>query len=451
MKTSRRAFLSKMITVGGVLLVNPTVGDSAKKPANLREAVTSVDIFRSLNGTPAENLACVIDLTGGIEKLIGIDDVVLIKPNVQWWNQGAPNLAALKTLVDIVMARPGGFRGEVVIAENCHRGNTPWTSESSGWAQPFIRNADLPGISNFGDLTEDLKKRYGVRYSTRHWIDVSAGSKRVNSPSEGPGYVYCDGTNGVPLLRCANDAPGSEARKTIMTYPIFSTDSGNLIDFRHGVWKNGVYTGRPLRFVNFPAFNHHSTYCGVTGAVKNYMGITDLSGGPDPLNGGRLTGTYYNFHSFPFNKWGAGPSAGMLGKEIGVFMQSVRKADLNIMTAEWVGLSSRVDPPVARTRAVLACTDPVALDYHAAKHLLHPNSGIPLHDPDRESSPARHYLLQCAEQSQGKLQMERAAIHSYDFSKRALDESGSLDVVGEIYWGRSLKPNLKYLYMRYFV
>lgn len=82
-----------------------------------------------------------------------------------------------------------------------------------------------------------------------------------------------------------------------MTYPIFSTDRGTLVDFRHRIWEKGAYTGRPLRVVNFCAINHHSIYCGATGAVKNYMGITDL-GGPDPMNGGRLTGAIATFTPF---------------------------------------------------------------------------------------------------------------------------------------------------------
>jgi hypothetical protein len=128
--------------------------------------------------------------------------------------------------------------------------------------------------------------------------------------------------------------------------------------------------------------NHHSTYCGATSAVKNYLGVTDLSGGPDPQDRGKLTDAYYNFHSFPFNKWAPGPAAGMLGAEVGVFMNAIRRADLNITTAEWTGLASRVDPPAARTRAVLASSDPVALDYHAFKYVLYPNSGIKVHNPD---------------------------------------------------------------------
>lgn len=82
-------------------------------------------IYRAVNGPPAENLKKVINMMGGIETLLGREDVVVIKPNAQWWNQGAPNLAALKAFVELVMARPGGFNGEVVLAENCHRGSPP--------------------------------------------------------------------------------------------------------------------------------------------------------------------------------------------------------------------------------------------------------------------------------------------------------------------------------------
>jgi hypothetical protein len=44
-----------------------------------------------------------------------------------------------------------------------------------------------------------------------------------------------------------------------------------------------------LKFVNFAALNHHSTYCGMTSTIKNYLGVSDLSGGPDPFNDGKLT------------------------------------------------------------------------------------------------------------------------------------------------------------------
>jgi hypothetical protein len=227
-------------------------------------------IYRAVNGTPEQNLKKVIELMGGIERIFGSDDVVLIKPNVQWWNQGAPNLASLKVFVELLMERPGGFKGEVIIAENCHRGSTPWNSIESGWTCGFERNSDLANATNFNELSRILKDKYKERFSICHLIDVGAGNKKVSGPSDGTGYIYCDGSNGVPLIRCDNGASGSNDRATIMTHPFFVTDKGTVIDFKGGIWERGSYTGQPLRFINFAALNHHSTYCGLTSAIKNY-------------------------------------------------------------------------------------------------------------------------------------------------------------------------------------
>ena len=112
--------------------------------------------------------------------------------------------------------------------------------------------------------------------------------------------------NDVPLISVNKGASGEAYRATIMTYPIFQTDRGTIIDLKNGVWEKGAYSDRSLRFINFCALNHHSTYCGFTSAIKNYLGVSDLSGGQDPNNNGRLTKEYYNFHSFPFNGWAEG-------------------------------------------------------------------------------------------------------------------------------------------------
>ena len=280
-------------------------------------------------------------------------------------------------------------------------------------------------------------------------IDVGAGNKRVSGPSDGTGYVYCDGSSRVPLVTCENGVSGSNHRATIMTYPIIKTDKGTIIDFKHGIWEKGSYTGQPLRFINFAALNHHSTYCGMTSTIKNYMGITDLSGGSDPENGGRLTGNYFNFHAFPFNKWSPGPEPGMLGAEIGTFMKAIRRADLNITTAEWVGLSSRTDSPVAHTRAVLASTDPVALDYHAAKYILFPNSNLAIHNPDNQRGPLYPILMKCAESSGGVLNENQVEVKSYDFKRKVFQKNEELVISASTHWGSNPKAILKYLVLRY--
>jgi hypothetical protein len=345
------------------------------------------------------------------------------------------------------MERPGGFAGEVVVAENCHRGPSPW--ESAGWKIDFVRNSDLAGIRNFNELTSDMKCRHGGRYSTCHWINARAGGRRICGPADGTGYVYCDGSGGVPKLSFSNSAAGRDRRETIMTYPVFQTDRGTVVDLKNGVWAKGAYTGRPLKFVNFAALNHHSTYCGMTSIIKNYLGVSDLSGGPDPHNDGKLTETYYNFHSFPFDKWAPGPRPGMIGAEIGVYLSTIRRADLNIVTAEWVGLASRTDLPAAHTRAVLACADPVALDFHAAKYLLHPNSGIKFHSPEDPNSPTCQYLKACADHGGGVFDESRVAVTSFDLRAGRLQTGDELVVAAEKEWGRDAKTLGKYLLMRY--
>jgi hypothetical protein len=140
---------------------------------------------------------------------------------------------------------------------------------------------------------------------------------------------------------------------------------------------------------------------------------------------------------------------GVIGAEIGVFMNTIRKADLNITTAEWVGLASRTETPVARTRAVLASTDPVALDYHATKYILFPNSQISIHNPVKAESPLHHYLMKCAEHGGGEIDESKVAVKSWDFGKGRFQRDDELVILGEKEWGNNPKMILKYLVFRY--
>lgn len=229
-------------------MLNVKTNAFAKSTAPVQKETkeTLCTIYRSVNGTPAANMTKVIEQMGGIDKVIGTHDVVVMKPNVQWWNQGSPNLSSLKTFVDMIMERPGGFKGEVVIAENCHRGPSPESSESSGWAEQFAWNSDINGVNNMNDLSIVIKKKYGRLFSTVYWIDVEDGNNRVFKPSDGFGYAYCGGTGKIPMIKCANTGKGDNYRATIMSYPGFVTDAGTIIDFKNGIWEKGAYTEQPL-------------------------------------------------------------------------------------------------------------------------------------------------------------------------------------------------------------
>jgi hypothetical protein len=443
---SRRELLKIMGLAPGFSLLK-RLPAMAAPPVKPETTDPQVFICRSLNGLPVENMEKVIDLAGGIVSYVSKDDIVVIKPNVQWWNQGAPNLGALYTFIKLIMERPDGFSGEVVIAENCHRGDQPWNS--AGWSHTFERNTSISSVQNYNDLTKKLKQDFGDRYSTVHWVNVHYGANRVFSPEDGPGYVYCDGTGGVPKIAFGNGASGDGFRETIMTYPIFKTDRGTIVDYKNGIWENGEYDNNRLKVINFAALNHHSAYCGITSLIKNYLGVSDLSGGPDPFDGGKLTDRYYNFHSFPFNKWAPGPQPGMIGAEIGVFLNTIRKADLHVVTAEWIGLADRIEPPLARTRAVLASTDPVALDFHSAKYLLYANSGLRFHNPEALDSPTHQYIKACGDHGGGIFDESKVALVSYDHKFKRLQRDDEAAIVGEKKWGTNPKALGKYMLMRY--
>jgi len=442
---SRRQLFQRILASFFMLSLSGCTGKEAL-PRRKTFTQKKVTLYRSVHGAPSDNISKVMEMMGGMEKIFGAGDIIVIKPNIQWWNQGAPNIACVNAFISMIMERSGGFRGEVVIAENNHRGAQPWNE--AGWTQSFERNSDSPGIRNYNQLADHLKKNYGDRFSVCHWIDIDAGGKRVYSPADGPGYVICDGTGGVPLLSISNGLKDEKRREVIMSYPIFQTDKGTIIDLKNGIWSKGSYTRQPLKFVNFAALNHHSFYCGPTSAMKNFLGVCDLSGGPDPHNNGKLTNGYYNFHSFPFDKWSKGPVQGMLGLEIGMFLHTIRKPDLNITTAEWVGISTRTEPPVVRTRAVCTCTDPIALDYHTAKYILYPNSHIRVHDSDFTGGPFYHDLQKCSEQSGCILDEQYVDIQSFDHSTARLQKDDELVVIGEKIWGNDIKSLFKYCVTR---
>jgi hypothetical protein len=113
-----------------------------------------------------------------------------------------------------------------------------------------------------------------------------------------------------------------------------------------------------------------------------------------------------------------------------------------------VGLVSRIEPPAARTRAVLASADPVALDYHSGKYLLFPNSKLAIHDPDDLKSHLMQYLTACAEKTGSVFDESRVDIVSYDIGSKRI-RNDDLVLHGEMDWGRDSKSLLKYIYLRF--
>lgn len=150
---NRRQFIKKLLFALAFMIFRPI---AYAKPVRKPMSNAKASVFRALNGSPEDNLLKVLDMMDGVRNYWGVNDIVIIKPNVQWWNQGAPNLSSLKTFVDMIMNQPGGFYGEVIIAENSHGGATPW--KHGGWVNPFIRNSSIMEVHNYNELSMYLKK-----------------------------------------------------------------------------------------------------------------------------------------------------------------------------------------------------------------------------------------------------------------------------------------------------
>ena len=361
-------------------------------------------------------------MMGGIEKFIGPEDIVILKPNAQWWNQGRTNLAAMKGFIDLVLNIPK-FKGEIIIAENQHFMDESLPNGEKdnvrGWTHFSEINGDIDGIQHNLNTLIELYHDQGYKNVTKyHWRD--GGPKRnlwgngknggvVKSPAEGDGYVW----TGIDYT--FSGFWGLKQWKVKMTYPVFTSKySGITVDFKHGAFKRdgkgggNFLRGKPAKFINFAVLNTHGGDTGVTSSIKNYMGIMDLSCG----SWGLMPKEYVNVHCCG-GKYYTYAKAGPLG----YFMKTIRKADLNIVTAEWVGWGSRTDITKAtRKRNILAGTDPIALDYYGAKHLVYPLSCKEYHNPENPKSSIRKFLeLAMLELGEGTLDEGSIRVQEYGF------------------------------------
>ncbi|MFW5775613.1 MAG: hypothetical protein ACOCW2_04910, partial [Chitinivibrionales bacterium] len=205
----------------------------------------------------------------------------------------------------------------------------------------------------------------------------------VKNWRDGDGYVWSD-----EEFRFTGFV-GLKTWTVKMSYPIFTSPySGITIDLKDGAFDRSTgrqLRDRPIRLVNFAGLCDHGSDTGTTSAVKNYMGITDLSCGYWGLE----PPGYANVH-FVGEKYYTFARAGVISH----FMNTIRKADLNVVTAEWVGFGHRIDVGRAtRARSIYAGVDPFALDYWGAKHLILPHSkNGDNHDPDNPQSAVGRFL-----------------------------------------------------------
>jgi len=291
--------------------------------------------------------------------LIAKDDVVIVKANSQWDERGGTNTDLLKALIQALVDHPDGFIGEVIVADN---GQAQYGSAGDGGSLAWSRNNAEDTSQSVHRVVDSFAGSH--RVSAYLWDRITA--KRVNEYSEGDvedGYVV-DGT--------------VDPRTGVMvSYPKFKTRFRTYVSFKLGIWEpeRRAYDDGRLKVLNVPVLKSHSIF-GVTACVKHYMGVVS-----DQLT----------------SRLGAGSHRAVGTGGMGTEMVETRFPVLNILDAIWVNAFPGGGPRTPYDRAtrvnvVAASTDPVALDYWAAKHVLlqaarmRGYGGVSSMDPDNRAS-----------------------------------------------------------------
>ena len=280
------------------------------------------------------------------EGIIGKEDTVLIKINGEWQERGGTNTDLLKAFIQKVIDHPEGFAGEIAVVEN------------GQWA--IYLDSDR---SNAEERTQSFQKvvnyfeNQGYKVSLYDWTGIggTAGDVIViqENEREKDGYV---------------DMPGG------VSYPIFTTKFGTRISLKDGILKEDKYEKSHLKFINMPVLKSHSLM-GVTAATKHYMGVLSTS----------LCNDGFDKHQGMIDE-------GLMGR----MMAQVIYPDLNVIDANYIGVSSRGPASsydsAYKANLVLAGQDPIALDYYAAKYILYPLTKFERHNPDcRETRKTSRY------------------------------------------------------------
>jgi hypothetical protein len=264
------------------------------------------------------------------------NDVLILKVNSQWDERGGTNTDLVKAIIEGILARPDGFTGEIVIADN---GQGQYGAAGSGGSLDWKDN-------NAVDRAQSMQK-VAAMFSSRHRVSTASWDRlnlaRVEEYSQGDardGYIV--------------DSSPSPDTGIVVSYPKFATRYGTRISFKNGIWDPAGrgYDSDRLKVINIPVLKSHSIY-GVTASVKHYMGVV----------------------SDRLSRHTAHRSVGTGG--MGTQMAETRFPVLNVLDAIWINAAPGRGPRTAysqatQTNIIAASQDPVALDYWAAKSVLLP-------------------------------------------------------------------------------
>ncbi|MFP3952401.1 MAG: DUF362 domain-containing protein [Candidatus Bathyarchaeia archaeon] len=304
---------------------------------------------------------------GGRDGLIEESDVVLIKVNAQWKYRGCTNSDVVKGLIHRILEHPDGFEGEIVLFENGQGGGSLDCDTMWGGQYP-----DTGVHANAEDES----------HSFSYLVDEVFRDSRVSK------YLL-DPVRETFISREDHSTDGYRKLGDV-SYPCFTTSNGYRVELKEGIWNGEGYDDN-LKLINVPVLKHHDG-CGITGAIKNFYGVLSMSDGKSKER-------HYE----------------RLGIHCGKMISRVRTPAINILDCIWVTQKRWAGyPPEYTTRLdqLLASTDPVALDYWSAKHLLYPIDDNKQHHPD-ENQVLHNHLTQARDEinSKGGIHEQKVTLH----------------------------------------
>ncbi|MGA2502092.1 MAG: DUF362 domain-containing protein [Tepidisphaeraceae bacterium] len=301
----------------------------------------------------------------GSDGLIATNDVVILKVNAQWKCRGGTNTDMLRGLIHRILQHPDGFDGEVVIFENGQ--GRPAAFDGIHCDVDKTEYKPFPELAGKVQVNAEQQDVTTINYLVGTVFAGKPVSSFLMDPHAGVFIADSDHTtNGYRRI----GEPGTQC----ISYPCFTTAGGNRIELRDGRWTGFDYA-QNVKLIHCAVLKDHSGDIGMTGALKIVYGTLSMQ-----------DGTSARRHYAD------------LGSQCARMWTEVRSPDLSILDCLWVSYGAiTVDgqpvsgcvgyPPqiVSRQNILLAGHDPVAIDYHACKHILLPLGGenAANHDPDR--------------------------------------------------------------------
>lgn len=392
-RLSRREFLRRYGIASSALTLSPFFID--RLSTALAATGNFTRVYKVKNGDCFQNTAKLWAMLGGPAKYIGATDVVVIKGNAQWYNQGYTHTGCIKGVIDQILAIPN-FSGEVIICDNVQ--NNDVAGQTGFDATYAYRDHNWPD-SNWNLLAAQYQAA-GKPVATKKWTcgpwrAATNPSISVWNPAAGPGWTRSFFIHNT--------------RPTLLSYPIFESPltPGRLIDMKNGVWENGAYTGRKVKTIFMPTLNNHGygaeDYAGVTSAIKSFFGATEIPG----TENGTWNGCYH-IHSSSYSQ----NSATSAGELVGRFINTMYAPHLYITAAMWIGHHSRTQD-ATETKTVLACENPVTLDYVACRDVISPYASWL--NPNLDNN-TRKQILGCQSQGIGTIDPQQIEVLEYDFA-----------------------------------